>query len=606
MLPKQINFNYSIPQTCFFNPTFLPNTVIFSGGTHFNVHQTPSVTAGNTPIFSARTCVELTSFSNNATVEHIHLNTPLKLSKRLTVNFSEPPQVQLKTDASQPVSTKQPIAFTLSQQDTLSLYRLHINEQEAECSKEDTLLLCPLEGLSLLQGKEYGLTLKRVYRDSVDTVYDGTIQLQSPLTLTPDIVQSNQTVYEPLSNITLSANKPIASIESITLIQEGVVENIPIEYSISDTKLTISTLRPLDRGRTFTLNISVATAQDGSFLDSEVSIAFMTSTGPKVKGVNIANYKVGLTSTIRLSFDSELNTTQDSTKVAILRDGENIIPTRVSISNDSLSITPLSKLTSCTRYSVSVTDSLQNRYGVSGSSAWTFSFRTICQQTFSIGASIQGTSITAYKFGNGPKLAVFVGGTHGDEKSSILTMQALVDELEQKYDSIPSTLTVVVIPLLNPDGYARSKRTNANTIDLNRNFPSNDWASNVYLPNNILLENGGGLQPLSEPESIALSNYIQTANPNLILTYHASGSMVIANESGNSHTLASLYAGKAGFSSSSSSQEDGVFAYPTTGEFETWTHDKLDIPTLLIELRGLSSNEIRTQSPAIWAVIGGI
>ena len=120
--------------------------------------------------------------------------------------------------------------------------------------------------------------------------------------------------------------------------------------------------------------------------------------------------------------------------------------------------------------------------GISGSSAWSLNSRTICQSTFSIGTSVQGRSITAYRFGSGGSYVVFVGGTHGNEQSSVHSLNSFIDYVERHYDNIPGNRTIVIIPNINPDAYAKNQRTNANNVDLNRNFPANNWKQGVIMP----------------------------------------------------------------------------------------------------------------------------
>jgi len=109
---------------------------------------------------------------------------------------------------------------------------------------------------------------------------------------------------------------------------------------------------------------------------------------------------------------------------------------------------------------------------------------------------------------------------------------------------------------------------------------------------------------LSEPESAALASYIQSISPSLVPTYHAVARTVIYNGSCNSAGLASSYGSLSGFGVISSTVEDSLFSYPTTVESETWLHDKLGIPALLIEDATMSSNEINSQKSAMWAMVG--
>lgn len=69
---------------------------------------------------------------------------------------------------------------------------------------------------------------------------------------------------------------------------------------------------------------------------------------------------------------------------------------------------------------------------------------------------------------------VILGGVHGDETPAIyvafrLARSALVQ------NKVPPGHRLVIAPLVNPDGFFAGTRTNANGVDLNRNFPTADW-----------------------------------------------------------------------------------------------------------------------------------
>ena len=108
---------------------------------------------------------------------------------------------------------------------------------------------------------------------------------------------------------------------------------------------------------------------------------------------------------------------------------------------------------------------------------------------------------------------------------------------------------------------------------------------------------------MSEPESQALASYTQSLSPRLVLTYHSKGSIVTANDSGDSMSLATTYGRSTGYWAVSESLGFTVFNYDTTGASETWLHDKLGIPTLLIELPGHTGNYFWSNQAAMWQMI---
>jgi hypothetical protein len=197
---------------------------------------------------------------------------------------------------------------------------------------------------------------------------------------------------------------------------------------------------------------------------------------------------------------------------------------------------------------------------------------------------------------------LFVADIHGNEKSATYTNQAWLNYLDANAESLPANRTVVVIPSANPDGFAANTRRNAHNVDLNRNFPAYDWTPRVLEPGNLWLAFGGGTKPLSEPESQSLAVYIQATHPQLVLTYHAVGGIVLANGAGNSPALAQKYAKLSNLSVLAGSQSQSFFGYDATGALEGWTYDKLGIATLVLELHTEDGNEFSQNEAAMWAM----
>jgi hypothetical protein len=90
-----------------------------------------------------------------------------------------------------------------------------------------------------------------------------------------------------------------------------------------------------------------------------------------------------------------------------------------------------------------------------------------------VGRSGEGRPIRTITFGRGPTRLLLWSQMHGDESSATM---ALTDILRWLADSGPDPrrnriaerLTVVLLPMLNPDGAARFRRENAWGIDVNR------------------------------------------------------------------------------------------------------------------------------------------
>jgi murein peptide amidase A len=116
-----------------------------------------------------------------------------------------------------------------------------------------------------------------------------------------------------------------------------------------------------------------------------------------------------------------------------------------------------------------------------------------------------------------------VGGIHGDE----LSTASLALHWLQLAKEIPADAHWRFIPLLNPDGLLSTpaRRTNANGVDLNRNFPTPNWEreAKIYWEQKVKRDprRWPGPKPLSEPESKFLHDEMERFKPHLIVSIHA-------------------------------------------------------------------------------------
>ena len=152
---------------------------------------------------------------------------------------------------------------------------------------------------------------------------------------------------------------------------------------------------------------------------------------------------------------------------------------------------------------------------------------------FSIGHSIEGRELTMYRFGSGESHRLIIAGIHGGYEYNTTDLAfELITYLANNPDFIPADVTLFILPTLNPDGLAYSKwyegRSNANGVDLNRNWDFN-W-KNTWQPDGCwsYLPIHGGEQPFSEPETVALRNFIANNNIEAIISYHSAALGIFA------------------------------------------------------------------------------
>lgn len=144
---------------------------------------------------------------------------------------------------------------------------------------------------------------------------------------------------------------------------------------------------------------------------------------------------------------------------------------------------------------------------------------------------------------------------------------------------IKATNNLLFIPCLNPDGMQLGQRTNANGVDLNRNFPTKNWGEN--LGDNATCDDEksayyGGISAGSEIETKFLINIIQEFNPKTILTLHAPYKVV--NYDGPAKELAEK------ISTIINYPVEASIGYPTPGSFGTYAGVERQISTITLEL----------------------
>lgn len=162
----------------------------------------------------------------------------------------------------------------------------------------------------------------------------------------------------------------------------------------------------------------------------------------------------------------------------------------------------------------------------------------------------------------GVKPVLVIGVFHGDEPQG----KFLIEEYLKKNPQSP----LLFIPCLNPDGMGLKTRTNVNGVDLNRNFPTQNWEFTTRD------EFFGGESPASEIETRFVMEIIEEYKPSLILTLHAP--FKIVNYDGDGKEIAKKISDIINYP-----VEESV-GYPTPGSFGTYAGIEKKIPTITLEL----------------------
>ncbi len=218
-----------------------------------------------------------------------------------------------------------------------------------------------------------------------------------------------------------------------------------------------------------------------------------------------------------------------------------------------------------------------------------------------IGTSTKGQPITAYHFGTGDKEILFVGGIHGGYSwNTNLLAYELIDYIKANPSTVPSDVTITIIPTLNPDGLTLTTGTssrftaamvskvnadkvagrfNANKVDLNRNFDC-DWAKESKWQSQTV---SGGSAPFSEPEAAALRDYVLKNKPSLAVAWYSAAGGVYASSCGgapstDSTDLVKTYAAASGYAPHTTFD-----SYAINGDMVNWLA-KENIPAISVLL----------------------
>ncbi|MGZ3670327.1 MAG: M14 family zinc carboxypeptidase [Bdellovibrionota bacterium] len=164
---------------------------------------------------------------------------------------------------------------------------------------------------------------------------------------------------------------------------------------------------------------------------------------------------------------------------------------------------------------------------------------------------------------------LLMGGIHGDEPEGVWLAGRTLEMLRQ--DAAKVRVPWALIPCLNVDGLAHKTRVNGRGVDLNRNYPSRNWAPHSEKP-----RYPPGASPGSEPEIQAVVRLIGELQPRLIIHCHSWEPCIV-------------YAGAPGrrdaerLARSSGYETRGDIGYPTPGALSQYGWGDLRIPVICIE-----------------------
>ncbi len=192
-----------------------------------------------------------------------------------------------------------------------------------------------------------------------------------------------------------------------------------------------------------------------------------------------------------------------------------------------------------------------------------------------VGRSVEDRPIYMTEFGSGDDVTLFFSCFHGNERSTPRFAFEFADLLHNDPSLLEEGKRVLIIPIQNPDGFVRGTRTNANGVDLNRNYPTSNWGHQPEGRRPVRFGNA----PASEPETQMVLKLMSLHQPTKILSVHQP--LHCNNPDGpNGLALAELMAEYNGY------PVEPYIGFPTPGSYGTYGGRELEIPMVTLELPG--------------------
>ncbi len=180
---------------------------------------------------------------------------------------------------------------------------------------------------------------------------------------------------------------------------------------------------------------------------------------------------------------------------------------------------------------------------------------------YSIGQSVEGRDLIAFDFGHGDREVILISSMHACEHIATNVLMYVVDQYCQGYEAgggyggiayrdILDSVVFHVVPMMNPDGVNLAQngieaakdpdavaalrygyyydysgwKANINGVDLNRNFPGR-WGPRDGV-NSPSAANYCGPEPLSEPESKAVQDMLDSTDYDMLVSLHIRGEVI--------------------------------------------------------------------------------
>ena len=113
------------------------------------------------------------------------------------------------------------------------------------------------------------------------------------------------------------------------------------------------------------------------------------------------------------------------------------------------------------------------------------------------------------KINEGEQRILIIATIHGNEWSGYPLLRAFLEEIDREYPLLED-VSLLILPLSNPDAYAIDRRNNLNWVDINRNFPADNYGRSRR----------DGTSSFSEKESQIIDNIVENYDATGIVVFH--------------------------------------------------------------------------------------
>ncbi len=176
------------------------------------------------------------------------------------------------------------------------------------------------------------------------------------------------------------------------------------------------------------------------------------------------------------------------------------------------------------------------------------------------------------------KNILVIGVFHGDEEQGEYLINKFLSRVNDfsGLKNLPKKNNVFYIPRLN---FAKT-RTNKNGVDLNRNFPTENWGEDTSAAGDNAADYFCGPSPASEIETKFVVSLMEENVFDAVITLHSPYEII--NYDGDRGGEALKLAEKISEITGYPVQKD--IGYPTPGSFGTYSGVERDIPTITVEM----------------------